>query len=151
MARVELPNLLSVDAQSAPAADAQPAPTAQKAPRKAAEAPSERPATGKAGKSGNARKAPQGAPRKAAEASSEAEAVRAASAPREPVVLACETTSAKRISLLLHPDDADWLKYGLRGGDVSAVLRSLIAVARADDRLATQVARLSREAPRGGR
>lgn len=68
----------------------------------------------------------------------------------EPHVLAAKVKDAKQVSLYLHPDDWEWIKYDLRGGDIQAVLRSMIAVARNNQRLAEQVARLSRTAPRGG-
>jgi DNA-binding protein HU-beta len=68
----------------------------------------------------------------------------------EPHVLAAKVKDAKQVSLYLHPDDWEWIKYDLRGGDIQAVLRSMIAIARNNQRLAEQVARLSRTAPRGG-
>lgn len=101
-----------------------PAPKARK-PRKAAQKRSEKPAPAKA-------------------------RTKAASAPREPSVRGVETKDAKRVTLYLHPDDYDFIRYDLRGGDIQSVMRSLIACARADDRLRTKVSRLSREAPRGG-
>lgn len=67
----------------------------------------------------------------------------------EPNVRGVSVSEAKRVSLYLHPDDYDWLRYELRGGDIQAVMRSMIAVCRNNQRLAEQVARLSRTAPRG--
>lgn len=67
-----------------------------------------------------------------------------------PTVLGVSTTEAKRVSLYLHPDDYEWIRYELRGGDTQAVIRSMIAIARNNQRLANQIAKLSRTAPRGG-
>lgn len=66
-----------------------------------------------------------------------------------PTVQGVAADKAKRVSLYLHPDDYDWIRYELRGGDTQAVIRSMIAICRNNDRLANQVARLSRTAPRG--
>lgn len=77
-------------------------------------------------------------------------AVKKASEPRAPLVRGVETKDAKRVTLYLHPDDYEFIRYDMRGGDIQSVMRSLIACARSDDRLRTKVSRLSREAPRGG-
>lgn len=114
------------------------------APEKAPEAPKEPTPASKAHKPRKTaqKPAPKRAPAKVA--------TKAASAPREPSVRGVETKDAKRVTLYLHPDDYEFIRYDLRGGDIQSVMRSLIACARADDRLRTKVSRLSREAPRGG-
>lgn len=66
-----------------------------------------------------------------------------------PTIRGVSTTKAKRVSLYLHPDDYEWIRYELRGGDTQAVIRSMIAIARNNQRLANQIALLSRTAPRG--
>lgn len=68
-----------------------------------------------------------------------------------PNVKGVSADKAKRVSLYLHPDDHDWIRYELRGGDTQAVIRSMIAICRNNQRLADQVARLSRTAPRGAK
>lgn len=104
------------------------------------------PASAKASKKAAPRKA---APRKAPAPQASPEEVKAASAPREPQVLGVESRDAKRVSLYLHPDDYEFLRFDFRGGDLQSVFRSLVACVRADDRLRTKVERLSRETPRG--
>lgn len=73
-----------------------------------------------------------------------------ASESRDPVVRGVETKDAKRVTLYLHPDDYEFIRYDIAGGDLQSVLRSLIACAREDEALQDQVAQLSRTAPRGG-
>lgn len=91
-------------------------------------------------------------PRKAAQkrAQKPPAATTSPTATREPSVRGVATDDAKRVTLYLHPDDYEFIRYDMRGGDIQSVMRSLIACARADDRLRTKVSRLSREAPRGG-
>lgn len=65
----------------------------------------------------------------------------------EPRVLQpASSVDANRISLYLHPDDYEWLRYEWRVGDFQLMFRSMVALCRADELVAARVAALARRA-----
>lgn len=116
MARIPLAEALG-DTTPPPATTA----TAPKAPRKRATAPARAKATT--------------ATRTARQATKAAET-------REPEVRHPKTSEAARVGLYLDKADYDWLRQQ-PSGDLNRLVRSLIACARADTRLATKVGRLA--------
>lgn len=142
---------------------AEQAESAPSAPQKAVE-PRKRASAGK--ESTEAPKAPQNATqgRTAAKKSNTTAAKKPAAATKaapkrkksEPVkVLAARTTrdetgksEAERVTIYLHPDDYEYLKYEFPAG-INDTLRTLVALMRHDERLRARVERVVRTAPRG--
>ncbi|MFK4091087.1 hypothetical protein ACI2LF_43680 [Kribbella sp. NPDC020789] len=123
-----------VDDEPTPPAEAPeppPAPVKKSAPAKAA-ASAPRGGTGaRAGQSGNKPPAPPAI---------------------EIEVLATDTSSGKKVTIYLHPDDYRELMLAKveDGADFNARMRSLIAVWRHDPRFRKKVDKLAATAPRGG-
>jgi outer membrane biosynthesis protein TonB len=70
-------------------------------------------------------------------------------APEPLRVLAANAGDAQRVSLYLHPDDYEFLKYENRI-EINKLVRTMIAVYRHNERFRNTVDRAVKTAPRGG-
>lgn len=94
--------------------------------------------------------APAKTPAKTTAKKAPAKKAAAAKPAPEPLrVLAANAGDAQRVSLYLHPDDYEFLKYENRI-EINKLVRTMIAVYRHNERFRNTVDRAVKTAPRGG-